>query len=94
MGKNDEAEDVVRNNVSDDEPPDAAESDYDIPLASLAGASTQETSNKQGWTNNEPAQRVLLEKERYNVSWSFVSWKILWTTFRRYCNSALLFDVY
>ena len=48
LGKNDEAEYVVRNNVSDDELPDAAESDYDIPLASLAGASTQETSNKQG----------------------------------------------
>ena len=48
LGKNDEAEDAVRNNVSDDKPPDAAESDYDILLVSLAAASNQESSNEQG----------------------------------------------
>ena len=32
---------MVGNNVSNNEPTDAAESDNDIPLASLAGASNQ-----------------------------------------------------
>ena len=42
--ENDEIEDAVRNNVFNNEPTDAAESDDDIPLASLAGASNQISS--------------------------------------------------
>ena len=61
----DEIEDAVRNNVSDDEPIDAAESDDDIPLAFLAGESNQRSSNDQVQANNEPAQFISLEKERY-----------------------------
>ena len=45
--ENDEIEDAVRNNVSNNEPTDAAESDDDIPLASLAGASSQVSSIDQ-----------------------------------------------
>ena len=56
----DEIEDAVRSNVSDDEPIDAAESDDVLPLASLAGA------NDQVQANNEPAQFISLEKERYD----------------------------
>ena len=37
-GENDEIEDAVWNTVSDDKPTDAAESDNDLPLASLTGA--------------------------------------------------------
>ena len=62
----DEIEDTVRNNVSDDEPIDAAEFDDDICLASLAGASNQASSNDQAQVNNEPAQCISLEKKRYN----------------------------
>ena len=43
--ENDEIEDAVRNNVSNDEPTDAAESHDGIPLASLAGTSNQASSN-------------------------------------------------
>ena len=42
--ENDEIEDAVRNNAFNNEPTDAAESDDDIPLASLAGASNQISS--------------------------------------------------
>ena len=43
--ENDEIEDAVQNNVSNDDPTDAAESDNDISFASLAGASNQASSN-------------------------------------------------
>ena len=56
--ENDEIEDAVQNNVSDDERTDAAESDNDIPLASLAGESNQASSNYQGQANNEPVEHV------------------------------------
>ena len=62
----DEIKDAVPKNVSDDEPTDAAESDNDTPLASLARASNQASSNDQVQGNNEPAQRILSEKERYD----------------------------
>ena len=92
--ENNEIEDIVRNNVSNDEPTDAAESDDDIPLAFLAGESNQTSSNDQVQANNEPAEFISMEKERYGCLWSFVSWRIFWTTFRRYGTSAILFDVY
>ena len=47
--ENNAVEDAVRNNFSDDEPTDTAESDNDTPLASLAEASNQ------GHANYEPA---------------------------------------
>ena len=50
--KNDEIEDAVRNNVSDDEPTDAAESDNDISLASLVEVNNQASSRDQGQANN------------------------------------------
>ena len=53
--ENNEIEDTVQNNISDDEPTDAGESVVNIPLASLAGASNQASSNDQGQANNEPA---------------------------------------
>ena len=56
--ENDVIEDAVRNNVSEYKPTDAAKFDDDIPLASLAGASNQASSNDQGQANNGPAQRV------------------------------------
>ena len=62
----DEIEGAVRNNVSDDEAIDAAESDDDISLASLAGASNQASSNDQVQANNEPAQCISIEKEQYD----------------------------
>ena len=62
--ENDEIEDAIRSNVSDDEPTDAAESDDDIPLASLAEASNQASSRDQGQANNEPAQRVYRWRKR------------------------------
>ena len=58
----------IRNNVSSDEPIGAAESDDDIPLASLAGASNQASSNDQSQANNEPAQRVYRWKKRDAIS--------------------------
>ena len=69
----DEIKDAVPKNVSDDEPTDAAESDNDTPLASLARASNQASFNDQVQGNNEPAQRISLEKERYDCLGSFVS---------------------
>ena len=66
-GKNDEIEDAVRNNGYDDESTDAAESDDDIPLASLTGASNQASSNNQGQANNEPAQRVYRWRKRDTI---------------------------
>ena len=62
--ENNEVEDAVRNDVSDDERTDAAESNNDIPLASLAGASNQASSNDQGQAKNEPAQRVYRWRKR------------------------------
>ena len=62
----DEIEDEVHNNASDDEPIDAAESDDDISLALLAGASNQASFNDQVQANNEPAQSISLEKETYD----------------------------
>ena len=50
-------------------------------LVSLAGASNQASSNNQDQANNEPAQRVYRWRKRYGGLWSFVSWRILWTTF-------------
>ena len=47
--ENNDVEDAVRNNFSDDEPTDTAESDNDTPPASLAEASNQ------GHANYEPA---------------------------------------
>ena len=88
-----EIEDAIWN-VSDDKPVDAAESDNDISLASLAGASNQASSNDQVQANNEPAQCISIEKERYDCLWLFITWRILWTTFRKYDTSAILFDVY
>ena len=66
--ENNKIEDTVRNNVSNDEWTDAAESDDDIPLASLAGASNQASSNDQSQANNEPAQRVYRWKKRDTIS--------------------------
>ena len=43
--ENDEIEDALQNNVSNDDPTDAAKSDNDISFASLAGASNQASSN-------------------------------------------------
>ena len=54
--ENNEIKDAVQNDVSDDEPTDATESDDDIPLAALAGASNQTRRNDKGQANNEPAQ--------------------------------------
>ena len=62
----DEIEDAVQNNISDYEPTDAAESDDDIPLASLAGAINQTSYNDQFQANNNPAQCILLQKQRYD----------------------------
>ena len=39
-----------------------------IPLASLAGASNQASSNDQGHTNNEPAQRVYRWRKRDTIA--------------------------
>ena len=66
--ENKKIEDTVRNNVSSDKPIGAAESDDDIPLASLAGASNQASSNDQSQANNEPAQRVYRWKKRDAIS--------------------------
>ena len=90
----DEIKDAVWNNVSDDEPIDAAESYNDIPLASLAGASNQANHNDQIQAINEPSQCISLEKERYDCLWSFVSWRFLWNIFRRYDTPAIHFDIY
>ena len=65
--ENDEIEDAVRNNVFNNEPTDAAESDDDIPLASLAGASNQASSNDQGRANNKPVQRVYRLRKRDTI---------------------------
>ena len=65
--ENDEIEDAVRNNVSDDEQTHAAESDNDIPLASLAGTSNQTSTNNQSQANNEPAQRVYCWGKRDSI---------------------------
>ena len=46
--ENNDIEDAVQNNFSDDERTDTAESDDDTPLASLAEASNQISSNDQG----------------------------------------------
>ena len=62
--ENDKIEDALQNKVSDDESPDAAESDNDIRLASLAGVSNQVSSNDQGQANNGPAQRVYRWRKR------------------------------
>ena len=62
----DEIKDAVPKNVSNDEPTDTAESDNHTSLASLARASNQASSNDQVQGNNKPAQRISLEKERYN----------------------------
>ena len=43
--ENDEIEDAVQNNVSNDDPTDAAESGNDISFASLVGASNQASAN-------------------------------------------------
>ena len=45
---------------------DAAESDNDIRLASLAAATNEASYNDQVQANNEPAQCISLEKERYD----------------------------
>ena len=45
---------------------DAAESDNNIPLASLAAATNEASYNDQVQANNEPAQCISLEKERYD----------------------------
>ena len=65
--KDDKIEDAVQNKVFDHESPDAAESDNEILLASLAGASDQVSSNNQGQTNNEPAQRVYRWRKRDTI---------------------------
>ena len=65
--ENDDIEDAARNNVSDDEPADAAEPDNDILIASLAGASKQASSNDQAQANNESAQRVYRWNKRDTI---------------------------
>ena len=65
--ENNEIEDTVQNSISNDEPTDAGESDVNITLASLAGASNQASSNNQGQANNEPAQCVYLWRKRNMV---------------------------
>ena len=67
----DEIKDAVPKNVSDDEPTDAAESDDHTPLASLARGSNQASSNDQVQGNNEPAQRISLEKDTIACDHSF-----------------------
>ena len=62
-------EDAVPNNISNDEPTDAAESDDDIPFASLSGASNQASSNDQGQVNNELAQHVYRWRKRDMIVW-------------------------
>ena len=74
--QNDEIEDAVRNNVSDDKPTDAAESDDDIPLASLARANNQASSNDQDQANNEPAQRVYSWRKRDTIVHSFSKYSL------------------
>ena len=65
--ENDEIEDAVRSNVPGDKPTDAAESDDDVPLVSLAGASNQASSNDQGQANIESAQRAYCWRKRDTI---------------------------
>ena len=52
--------------------------------------SNQASLNDQSQTNNKPAQCAYYWGKKYNSSWSFLSWRIHWTTFRKYENFALL----
>ena len=63
--ENDEIEDAVQNNVSNDDPTDAAESDNDISFASLAGVSNQASSNYQGQANNEQLNVYIVGEREY-----------------------------
>ena len=65
--ENDEIEEQNRNNVSGNEPTDAAESDDHISLASLARVSNQVISYHQGQAKNEPAQRVYSWRKRDTI---------------------------
>ena len=48
-------------------PTDTEESEDDIPLTSLAGASNQASSNGQGQENNEPAQSLYYRRKRDTI---------------------------
>ena len=63
--ENDEIEDAVQNNVPNDDPTDAAESDNDISFASLAGVSNRASSNYQGQANNEQLNMYIIGEREY-----------------------------
>ena len=65
--ENNEIKDAVQNNVSDDEPADATESDDDFTLSFIAGSSDQASSNDQDKQIMSQSNVYILGEKRYDT---------------------------